>query len=233
MVKHMITIAAVLLCSTFAAGEVLEQPHIIVYGTAQIQVKLNEMNWLLNVRNEAKELPATAAAHAQTVQKVLEFLKSHKIDEDKLQTSHMQFGENWKYLDRERVKVGYYASTGISFTISDFDLYQKFWYGLAQIEGVSIQNISYAHSERIRYQNQTREKALLAAREKAVKLAATLGSQIGEPLIIEETVPQSFPVMLSNTALRADMGEAAPAQSLAPGQLTISTNVRIVFKLKN
>ena len=138
MAKYAFFVTTALLCTGLTAGQVLDDPHIVVYGTAEIHVAPNEMNWSLSVRNEAKELPATASAHAATVKKVLEFLKNHKINEQKLQTSQMQFGENWKYIDRENVKIGYYASTSISFTIHDFDLYEPLWFGLAGIEGVSI-----------------------------------------------------------------------------------------------
>lgn len=234
MMKKITLCAAVLCCSVFTAAETFEQPRITVYGTAEVKVTPNEMIWSVNVKNESDTLPTVAANHTATVAKVLDFLKSLKIDADKLQTSRMHFGENWKYINRENVKVGYYASTDISFTISDLDLYQKLWFALAGFEGVSIQSIQYDHSDRIRLQNESRQKALLAAKEKADSLAKTLGSQIGEPLSIEEISPQTFPQPLyANKAMQSDMGSGASDQALALGQISISTKVLVVFKLKN
>ena len=147
----------------------------------------------------------------------------------------MRFDENWKNRNNERVKVGYFASTDISFTTTDFNLYQKIWFGLAAIDGVSIQNTQYAHSDRIRYQNKSREKAVLAAREKAVNLAKTLGSKIGNPLLIEEVSVHSYGWNMgfnnSNMAMD-DMGAVASSEVLALGQISISTKVKTVFKLE-
>ena len=234
MFRHLV-VAFVLCCSAAFAAGILDQPHVAVYGTAEIKVAPNEMDWRLTVRNEDKELPATAQRHAEIVNKVVKLLNSMNIEKDSLQTSRMQFGENWEYLTNRRTRSGFFASTDISFKITDLNLYEKLWFGLAQIKEVSIQNVEYGHSDRIRLQNESRQKALLAAREKAAALARTLGSQIGEALKIEESAPQFGPVpfarMTANVALAE--GAGTPAQILAPGQITISTQVHAVFRLVN
>ncbi len=234
MIKHFILLTAVFSCAACAAAETLEEPHITVYGNGKIKDVPNEMLWSVNVTTKEKKLSAATANHAAAVAKVLEFLKGLKIDEDRLQTSRTHFKEDWDYnILKKYVKIGYIASTDISFTISDFDLYQKLWFGLTAIEGVSIQNTQYAHSDRIRYQNQSRQKAVLDAREKAANLAKTLGSQIGEPLKIEESPAQQ--IYVSNAAINSydKMAADESMQVLALGQMTISTQVKVVFKLKN
>jgi uncharacterized protein YggE len=234
MKKQIILLAVVVFCCGFAGAETLEPPHISVYGTAEIKVTPNEMVWSVIVTTKDKKLAVVAKDHAATVKKVLGFLKSLKIEEKKLQTSAMQYGEDWKNINRERVKVGYLASTSIGFTISDFDLYQKIWFGLAKIDGVSIQNTQYAHSDRIRYQNESRKQAVLVAREKAVNLAKVLGEQVTEPLKIEEVTQQAI-ISYSNFASNSisDMSQSTSTSDLALGQISISTKVKIVFKLKN
>jgi len=233
MNKQIILLAVVVFCCGFAGAETLEPPHISVYGTAEIKVTPNEMVWSVKVSTKDKQLSVVAKDHAATVKEVLGFLRS-KIRGNKLQTSAMQFGEDWKNINRESVKVGYRASTNISFTISDFALYQKIWFGLAEIEGVSIQSTQYAHSDRIRYQNESREQAVLVAREKAVNLAKVLKSHVTEPLKIEE-VAQHSAISYSNFASNSisDISQGTTTSNLALGQISISTKVRIVFKLKN
>jgi len=238
MNKQMVLLTAVVCVAGLAAAEALEQPQVSVYGTAEIKVVPNEMVWSLNVGTKDTALPAVAKKQVDAVKQVLDLLKELGIEEKKLQTSQMQFGENWKTVDRERVRDGYSASTSVSFTISDFDLYQKIWFGLAEIESVSIGGTSYTHSDRIRYQNESRQQALLAAREKAIAMAATLGSQIAEPLSIEEvSEPTIAPIRMnrsnSSNFESAMGGSYASGDMLALGTISVSTRVRVVFKLKN
>ena len=225
---------AICFCSLFAAAGDLEltQPHVAVYGTAEIKVTPNEMIWSLNVNTKNETLQAAAQNHTAMVKQVLEFLKSLKIKEDKLQTSRMQFGEEWKTVNREHVKVGYFASTDITFTITDFDLYEKLWFGLADIKGVSIQSTHYSHTDRIKYQDESRKKAVLAARKKAEELAQTLGTQIMDPLKIEEIAAPSFNgPFYANKAVAYDDIASGQGSSLALGQITINTQVKVYFKL--
>jgi uncharacterized protein YggE len=234
----MILLAALVICPVSAiANKDIEQPHVSVYGAAEIKVVPNEMVWSLNVTTKDKILTAVAQKQMDAVKHVLDFLKELGIEEKKLQTSQMRFGENWKTVDRERVRDGYYATTSVSFTISDFDLYQKIWFGLSGIDSVSIENTSYTHSDRIRYQNESRQKAVLAAREKAIALAATLGSGIAEPLIIEEvSEPTIGTGLFLNNTVNFESTMAADYTTddiLALGTISINTRVRVVFKLKN
>lgn len=238
MNKQMILLTAVVFVAGLAAAQSIEQSQISVYGTAEIKVVPNEMIWSLNVGTKNKALSEVAKNHADAVKQVLDFLKELGIEEKKLQTSRMQFGEDWKTVDRERVKVGYYATTSISFTISDFNLYQKIWFGLAGMESVSIESTSYTHSDRIRYQNESRLQALRAAREKAMAMAGVLGSLITEPLSIEEVSEPSFSIganFLSNASnIDSTMGGSVETgDMLALGTISVSTRVRVVFKLKN
>jgi len=237
MNKQMILLTAVVLLTGFAVAEDIEQPHISVYGTAEIKVVPNEMVWSLTVTTKDKELKKVANEQIDAVKQVLDFLKGLEIEQSKLQTSRMRFGENWKTVDRERVRDGYFATTQIGFTITDFDLYQTLWFGLAEIESVSIDNTSFTHSERIRYQNESRQKAVLAAREKANTLANTLGSKIAEPLLIEEMAAQTFSGsnFLSNSVNfdATVAGGLTTDDILALGTISINTRVRVVFKLES
>src|SRR5438094_5985112 len=89
------------------------------------------------------------------------------------------------------VREGYVTATEIAFKITQLDFYKKLWLGLAKISGVSVQGARYDHTKRIKFQNETREKAVLAAKEKALVLASALGAEIGEPLLLEEDLSVS------------------------------------------
>jgi uncharacterized protein YggE len=132
------------------------------------------------------------------------------------------------------VKEGYYASTDISFKFKDFDKYKSLWIGLSKIAHLEVWGVYYDHSKRIEYQNKTRKKALLAAKEKAEVLAKTLGSEIGEPLLIEEDLSISETwrsrSALSNVLEVADKGSSG-GDVLSPGKIPIKIRVKTTFRL--
>ena len=147
----------------------------------------------------------------------------------------MVFGENREYKNQSWVKEGYIASTEISFRTADLAAYKPLWLGLAEISDVTVEGVTYDHSKRIDYQNKTRRKAVLAAKEKAADLAKALGAEIAEPLRIEEdlTVNEGWRPAdnrLSNSIEERGTG-GAEQESLAPGTIPIRTRVKVTFRL--
>ena len=175
-------------------------PGVIVFGTATTQVTPDQMVWHLVAHNRGPKLFSVAEQHTKLVQQVLAFLTERGIKDSDLQTSQMEFGENWEYKNQSRVKEGYFASTQISFRTSNLATYKPLWLGLAEMSGVTVAGVNYDHSKRIAYQNETRRKALLAAKEKAAGMAKDLGSEIAEPLRIEEdlSVNEAWRAVASN-----------------------------------
>lgn len=231
-----VMIAALLSFSAYADEPPF--PRITVFGTATTEVVPDQMVWSLRVENKGPALKAFASEHTKSVQNVLEFLKKSKVDPKALQTSQMQFSENWEYRSSSRVREGYVASTEVSFKTTDLELYTQLWLGLADMPFVSVQSVTYDHTKRIEFQNQTREKAILAAKEKATVSARTLGAEIGEPLLLEEDLSTSEGWQLNpgnamlNNNLRAGGGEERGSmEALAPGTIPIRIRVKAAFQL--
>jgi hypothetical protein len=212
------------------AGEV---PRVSVYGTAIKEVTPDDMFWSLKVMNRGPGIEKTAEQHAKILVSVLSFLGETGIAGDDIQTSMMQFGENWEHENGTRVQKGYFASSQVTFKLMEFAKYQYLWTGLSKIQGMGIQNIGYATSKFIEVQNQARIDALLAAREKAGVMAKTLNLALGDPLVIEED--QSFvEPRRSNLMMAGEAGFASGSQDtggFALGKIQIKSNVRVVFRL--
>src|SRR5262245_20694775 len=182
-------LSVLILCSNPAWADELQTPHVTAFGTAVTEVVPDKMIWSLRVETRGQSLENVADKHSQTVQTVLDFLKKEGIEEKAMQTSRMELGENWEYQANSRIRNGYIASTEISFKLTDLNAYERLWKGLAKIPSVSVQGVSYDHTKRIQYQNETRQKAILAARDKADSMARVLGAEVGDPLLIEDDSP--------------------------------------------
>lgn len=207
-----------------------ELPRITVYGTATKEVIPDVLKWRLTAKNAGGELQNVAKQHTRIVEEVILFLKRNQIGRKEIQTTQMVFRENIVYRNGSRIKEGYIASTDISFKVNDLKKYQSFWIGLSGIKELNINSVSYDHSKRIAYQNETRLKALHMAKTKAETLANAVGSQIGEPLLIEEFAPSHGGLPRSNLLSKSEIN-ITNGEGIAPGTITIQESIKIAFRL--
>ena len=230
------TVIASILVSVGLAGGLQagesEPPHITVNGTAITEVTPDELVWRLEVHNTNASPEEVAAEHTNTVQTVLRLLREAKVEVPSIQTSWMQFGENWEYEHESRVKRGYYASTYIGFKVTELEKYSALWLGLSKIRCVSVDYVAFDVTRRTAIQKETREKALIAAKEKAATMAKTLGEGIGEPLCIEEDVGEREDrIVQTNIILSGPDERTAGGGALAPGKIPIKVRVKVSFRL--
>lgn len=237
MKKFLASFAVGALLLTASLADEIKLPHVTVYGTARTEVTPDEMIWALRVENKGAVLEEVANEHAKHTEALLTFLKAGKVDEKTLQTSRMEFGQNWEYRSNTRIREGYFAATAVTFKIKDFGRYENLWLGLAKMPVVSVESVSYDHSKRIEFRNETRQKAVLAAREKAVTLAKTLGSDIAEPLSLEEDLQTSegwsanlAANNVANVKPGSDEAELGSA-GLSLGTIPITARVKASFRL--
>jgi uncharacterized protein YggE len=222
-----------MLSSAVAADN--ELPHVAVYGTATTQVQPDLLRWRLSVEGVGAEVAAVADAHAADVAAVLEFLKQQKIPAKEIQTAHVELSEHREYRRESWIKEGYEASTAVSFTSKDLGQYRTLWLGLSRLNGVSVKAAVWDSSRRIPVQNETREEALKAAKEKATNMAAALGMKLAEPLAIEEIAVESdvFSVssMSSNRLVTRSEGDDEGGSMVAPGSIEVRVRVKVTFRI--
>ena len=205
-------------------------PHVTVYGTATTSVAIDQMDWKIRISNKEQSLEEVAEAHSSTGQSVLNFLMENDLPEHCIQTSGMEFGEHFVSSKlKGRVRDGYQASSSIKFKVTDLSKYKDLWSGISRMKNVSLNGITYDNSKRIKHQNETRQKALLAAKEKAETLAITLGSKIGKPLFIEE---ERFGYSRNNfNNVYATNEQVVINDAFAPGQIPITVQIKASFLL--
>ncbi|MBN2424553.1 MAG: SIMPL domain-containing protein [Calditrichaceae bacterium] len=227
------TLLIILLIIPGLFADQFDIPHISVTGTSTIEVIPNQMLWHLSVETRGMDLESVAKDHLEKVSGVITFLKTNKIKKDSIQTSRMQFRENWVYKNNTRLKEGYFTSTTVTFSLENLDLYSEIWFGLSRLKDVSVNYVSFNHTQRIKYQNEARKKALIAAKNKANEMAEVMDVIVGEPLIIKDDTYETEPArggLMSNTVSVRGLSESS-GESLAPGTITIQMRVSVVFRL--
>jgi uncharacterized protein YggE len=92
----------------------------------------------------------------------------------------------------------------------------------------NIGSLNFGIADTDALESEARTAAVADARERASQLAEALGVQLGDPIIVVESLANNTP---SPVAMRADsfaFGGAAPIQE---GQLSVAVQVRITFAL--
>lgn len=221
---------SVLLINVVNAHEQI-QPHVSVTGAASLEVTPDIIQWQLNIKNEHLDVEKVAKEHGLLVANVLSFLQENGIKKDNIQTTNMRFNEKYRYEQRNNVRDGFSALTQLSFSLTKVKNYQKIWLGLSKLTGVNIQNVNYETSKRVELQNETRIKALLAAKEKAQVLVKALNVDIGNPIAIEEhSGTLMVPAMEKMRSFNHDM--AVNNSSLSLGKITIKMTVNAKFEIQ-
>lgn len=204
-------------------------PHVVVYGTAETEVTPDELHWNLAVKTQGATVQEVSTNHTKEVAAVLKYLTKSGVPGKKVKTSRMQLRENFVYRNKSRVKEGYFAHTSIQFLITDFAAYLTYWKDMSEFENLTIDSVTFAISDRIVIQNNTRIVAVQKARSKAEALAEALDAQLHEPLLIEEVgLPGVVP---RNAMLSMERGVAADVGSISPGQETVRAQVKTVFRI--
>jgi uncharacterized protein YggE len=92
-----------------------------------------------------------------------------------------------------------------------------------------VQGIAFESSDMEALKNQARDQAMANARAKAEQLARGAGVTLGRPTTIEESDTGGVtPVRQLSAAPAA----AAPATPIQPGQLQVSTTVRVIWSIQ-
>ncbi len=222
--------AAVLSLVCFLSyGEVDNLPHILVYGTAEVRAVPDELIWNLSVKTVGMDISNVASNHALEVSEVLGYLKT-KGSEKELKTSRMQLNENRVYRDRTWVKEGFYASTEIKFKSLNFSDYLSCWIKLSEFENLTINNVGFGVSDRIAVQDETRLKAVHAAKQKAVALAEAMEVTLFEPLVIEEIYGHAIDARTQIFAGEFEMMADSDAV-ISPGTESVKVQVKVIFRI--
>lgn len=228
--KYFVQILLLLLPLSFAYGGVI-QPHIVVFGSAEMQVIPDEIKWSLTVKTVGTIAAKVAQKHIVDVDNVLQALAGLGLEKNAVQTTNMQLKENWEYRNNSREKNGYYAFTGIQFTTDDFVTYTDYWTKVTSLANVSVAGVYFALANRTAIEDQVKILAIKQGREKAKGFAAALGAQLGSPILIEELDDGNYysNEPMYEMAMKSDGGRR---KAVSPGREVVRARVKLLFMLE-
>jgi uncharacterized protein YggE len=220
----------------------LPRPRLIsVTGTAEVNVPPDEAVLSLGVESRDKDLAIAKAQHDSRVKKLLAEAHDAGVEGKYIQTSVLQMRPDYS---EEKVPrfLAYQVSQTIQVTLKDLSKYERLITKLLEAGVNRVDSVEFLVAEPRKYKDEARAKAIRAAREKAVAMAAELGQTIGKPWDISEEgfnglFAQTTRSVYANNYVQAssyanDGSLSTEESTVAPGEVSIRASVRVSFQLE-
>ena len=134
----------------------------------------------------------------------------------------------------EKKKYNYIATQSVQILLKDLSKYDTLMEGLVN-EGINrIDNVEFKSSKMLQLQSDARKLAIKDAKAKAEDFVSVLGQKVGKAIVISDNsqsyIPQ--PRMYAMKSMSMDKAESAPRETLAIGEIEITSNVSVSFILE-
>jgi uncharacterized protein YggE len=217
------------------------EPRLVtVTGEGEVMTVPNEV-WL-NLQMESFDpiLSKAKKSNDDAIKQVLVIVKKYHVDEKDFKTDYFNVRNGDRYFmdpqtNQQRSKRGYFVTKNVSILLRDVTKFEALYSDALEAGINNITGVEFKTSELKKLRDQARVLAVQAAKEKAEKLAAELGQEIGRPHAIHENLqvePWSGPRMMSKMAMAENVAVEPNNETIALGQIKISASVTVSFELK-
>lgn len=225
------------------AQNATEPPLITVSGQAEVRVAPDEVVFTLGVESVDKDMLAAKKRTDDSVREVLAIARRNNVKPEDVQTSFISVQPKYntddlEYAARQSVKrefVGYQVSKTVAVILKDISRFDALLSDVLKAGVTRLSNVEFRDSQVRRHRDQARAMAIKAAQEKAKLLAGEIGQSIGPAYSIREGTftPYSTNNFAQNVAGVAGSGGADSGSegAIAPGQISISAQVTVSFRL--
>lgn len=214
--------------STMAQGNTIT-PQVNVNGEGSVKIKPDYA--IISIGAEIKDLDSAKAKkqNDDIIAKMIQIIKKANIADKDYQTQRVNLYKTREYQEKKDYFV---ANQLITITLRNLNEYEKLMGDLMNAGANTINGVEFKSTESEKFATEIRAKAVLNAKKKAEDYASALNQSIGKALIINDQSVINNPrvYMMKATAFEADA--AGSDQTLAVGEIEISTNVNVVFELK-
>lgn len=203
-------------------------PQVNVNGEGSVKIKPDYA--VITMGAEIKDLDSAKAKkqNDEIIAKMIQVIKKSAIAEKDYQTQRVNLYKTREYQEKKDYFV---ASQTITITLRSLDNYVKLMADLMAAGANTINGVEFKSTQTEKVATEIRAKAVLNAKKKAEDYASALNQTIGKALIISDQSMVNNPrVYMMKTAMADE--SAGMDQTIAVGEIEISTNVNVVFELK-
>lgn len=203
---------------------------LTVTGVGEVEVDPDVARVQFGVESKAETAQEAQAVNNIIMAQIIEALHRLGIEDKDIRTQYFSLYPQYNY-DREsgeQFLIGYRAVNEVEVQVKDIHRLGEVIDAAINAGANRIQNVTYGVQNDTEYANAALEAAIQNAVEKANVMAAAAGVKIGGILRMSDTGVQVGSVKLYGEQVRA-LAAADSSGALAPGQVTVRSQVQMVF----
>lgn len=233
---------AVLSISTEVIAQDTSKRLVSASGKAEIKVVPDEVRLILGVETFDPELIQAKKENDESVAKILAAAKRHGVEPQHLQTDYLSIDPTVEYRSGSKRQDNYVVRRTLVVTMRDIDRFEDLLAAALESGANHVHGIDFRTTELRRHRDEARRLAVRAAKEKADLLANELGATLGDVHSISEQAESWWSMYgswwgtrwnsMSQNVVQNAGGSAASDSATAPGQISVSAEVRVQFELR-
>lgn len=212
------------------AQEQKQVPMINVSGEGKVKVAPDQASISISIETKGTKAEDVKRENDKKMDAVLKFIKNSNIAKEDFQTQRISLNPNYDY---EKKKYSYVATQTVQILLKDLSKYDALMEGLIN-EGINrIDNVEFKSSKMLQLQSEARKLAIKEAKAKAEDFVSVLGQKVGKAILISDN-SQPYNPQPRMYAMKASMAmdESATRETLAIGEIEITSNVSVNFVLE-
>ena len=227
-------------CATTDKSTKTEPTVISVSGSGVVYLEADMVKFSIDVSETADTTGEAQQKTNKKMAQVLDLLKKHKVDDNDISTTALNFSTEYNWDNGKQIKVGEYVSQTVYVTMKDINEFSPLADDIgSKISGISFYNVNFDSTQKVVAGNTARELAYKNAYEKAQLYAKQAGLEVSRPISINEgytsyaTANYKRAYAEDSMVMMAAEGAAAKYSTQTPtGLLSASVDVNITFELK-
>lgn len=211
--------------------EIKPIPQISVTGEGKIKIAPDQVLILATVETKGTNSKDVKKSNDEQMESVLKLIKSMNLPQTDYKTKRVSLNPQYDY---EKKKTSYNATQTLEILLKDLSKYDELMEGLVN-KGINrIDNVTFQSSKLAQYQSEARKLAMKEAKMKAEDYVSVLGQKVGTAINITDNSQTYYPqpVYAMRAMKTESMDAAAPRETMAAGEIEITANVSVSFKLE-
>ena len=214
----------------YESGQSIREPFgITVFGSALVRVPPDLVSLILDVARTAKHPKEAFEAARKGARAVAAYLKDSRVND--VRSSRVTLEQEYVYTGGERRFVGYVARIGFNVVLHDLDRMEEILAGVVDAGVNAVNSVSFQTAKLKEVRTEAREKAVLAAVEKARVYARSAGVALGAVLHIEDVNPDVLTGRQEGHVTTKVEPDEAGSGPIDPGAITIGGAVKMAFAI--